>query len=137
MKKVNKDKWIYVGVFLDEKSKNKLKSIYKVPKGWKPYFDHMTVTYNNGSEEVQKAKEKCDELGEIEVKLKVVGYGISDKAFAVKVEKPSNLPCTNEITHITLAVSPTGKPVDSNYIEKWERNTINNLYVTGILKTYK
>ena len=131
------DKWIYVGVFLDEKSKEKLKRIYNIPEGWTEYFDHMTVVYNDGSEQAKSVKSICDTILGKQFKLQVSGTGISDKAFAVSVNVPAGLPTNNKINHITLATSPTGKPVDSNYIENWNKLSKDNLYVTGILKVFK
>lgn len=129
-------KWIYVGIFLDEKSKKKLKKKYTIPEGWVEYFDHMTVIYNDGSQVAQDIKSICDTLGGKKVKLQVVSQGISDKAYAVHVKVPVGIPCGNKISHITLATSPTGKAVDSNYIENWIDVSDKNLYVTGTLKTY-
>lgn len=42
----------------------------------------------------------------------VTGYAINDKVLAVTVK--TNLPNKQNIPHITIAVSPTGKPNDSN-----------------------
>ena len=131
------NKWIYVGIFLDERSKKKLKKIYKVPSGWTEYFDHMTVIFNDGSENAEYIKDICDRLGNKKVKLQVVSQGISDKAYAVHVKVPAGIPCGNKISHITLATSPTGKAVDSNYIENWIDITNTCLYVTGTLRTFE
>ena len=128
--------WIYVGIFLDEKSKKKLKKYYKVPDGWTEYFDHMTVVFNDNSKYVEYVKNICDKLGEIKVKLNVVGHGISDKAYAVRVNMPPGIPCTNKYSHITLATSPDGKAVDSNYIENWHTTT-KSLQITGTLKVFE
>lgn len=47
--------------------------------------------------------------------------GVSQKAFALKVEPTSAIPCVNAIRHITLATNPAtdGHAVDSNYIPLW------------------
>lgn len=129
-------KWIYVGIFLDEKSKKKLKKKYTIPEGWKEYFDHMTVIYNDDSQVAEDIKSICNLLEGKKVKLKVVSQGISDKAYAVHVKVPAGIPCGNKISHITLATSPKGNAVDSNYIENWIDITDKNLYVTGTLKTF-
>ena len=130
-------KWIYVGIFLDEKSKKKLKKKFEIPSGWREYFDHMTVIYNDESQYAYDIKSICDALEGEKVKLQVVSQGISDKAYAVHVKVPAGIPCGNKISHITLATSPRGgKPVDSNYIENWIDISDKNLYVTGTLKTY-
>lgn len=128
--------WIYVGIFLDEKSKKKLKKLYNIPEGWKEYFDHMTVIYNDNSQYAQYIKTLADKLEGKEVELKVVSQGISDKAYAIHVDIPAGIPCGNKISHITLACSPEGFAVDSNYIENW--HTISKPFtVKGILKNFK
>ena len=129
------DNWVYIGIFLDEKSKKKIKKIYNIPFGWSTYIDHMTVAFNDGSYEASVVKDICDKLGEKKVKLKVVGQGLSDKAYALRVEIPAGIPCTNNISHITLACALEGKPVDSNYIQNWH-NISNPFTVKGILKVY-
>lgn len=122
--------WIYAGIFLDNISKKKLKSRFIVPDGWKKYFDHMTIVFNDGSQTAQDIKSIVNKLVNREVTLKVISQGISDKAYAVHVEVPAGIPCGNKISHITLATSPDGKPVDSNYIENWI--PVNDtIYVNG------
>lgn len=129
--------WVYVGIFLDEKSKKKLKKKYSIPYGWKEYFDHMTVIFNDGSDYATAIKGICAKIGEgKKIKLQVVSQGISDKAYAVHVKVPAGIPCGNKISHITLATSPSGKAVDSNYIDNWIDISEKNLYVTGTLKTF-
>ena len=130
------DKWIYVGIFLNEISKKRLKKFYTIPEGWKEYFDHMTVVYNDGSQTAKDIYSVCKKLEGKNFRLQISGSGISDKAYAVSVNTPAGLPSGNKINHITLATSPSGKPVDSNYIENWSK--INkDLFVTGTLKVYK
>ena len=129
--------WVYVGIFLDEKSKERLKAIYTLPEGWKEYFDHMTVVFNDGSQYAQDIKSICDKLEGRKVRLQVVSQGISDKAYAVHVKVPAGIPCGNKVSHITLGTSPAGKPVDSNYIENWiDVSSSNGLYVYGTIKTF-
>ena len=54
-------------------------------------------------------------------------YGVSDKAFAVKLE--TDIPCANEIKHITVMTNPDngGKPVDSNNIKDWKEMPVITL----------
>lgn len=122
--------WIYAGIFLDNKSKSKLKNKFTIPQGWNKYFDHMTIVFNDGTTKATEVKSIVDKMINREVRLKVVSSGISDKAYAVHVELPAGIPCANKISHITLATSPTGKPVDSNYIEDWI-DIYEDIYVTG------
>ena len=131
------DEWIYIGIFLNEISKKKLKKIFKLPIGWKEFFDHMTVAFNDESDYVKYVKSICDQLGEKTITLQVVGQGISDKAYAIKVEVPAGIPCANKLAHITLGCSQDGFPVDSNKIENWHSITNKNLTIKGTLKVFK
>ena len=115
--------WIYLGAFLDEKSKAKLLALANeldiIPDGsWKPYCHHMTLAYNDKSERASEIFNYYHPyIGEY-VTLLATEIGVSDKAVAVKMEWAS--PSGNKINHITIAVSPDGKPVDSNKITNWK-----------------
>jgi hypothetical protein len=63
-------------------------------------------------------------------------WTISDKAYAIQVELPKGVVSANKITHITLATSPSGNAVDSNYITNWSK-VYDNIYVTGEMRTFK
>ena len=132
------DNWIYIGIFLDEKSKKKLKRLYNLPPLWNEYNDHMTVVYNDNTMLAQDIKlANINNIGK-KFKLKIVGPGISDKAFALKVKIPEGVICANKITHITLGVNPKdgASAVDSNYITNWSK-LYKDIYVTGTMKVYK
>ena len=60
-------------------------------------------------------QELKDDLNK-DVTLTVKSIGVSDDAIAVGVE---GYPSNNNIPHITLAIPPAGKAVNSNYIEEW------------------
>ena len=128
--------WIYVGIFLDEESAKELKELYQLPDGWKEYYDHMTVVFNDDSELSKIVKQaNAENIGEF-YPLKAVAIGISDKAMALKVELPIGVVCANEIPHITLGTSPEGSPVDSNDITIW--NTISEpLFIGGTMRVYR
>ena len=53
-----------------------------------------------------------------EVEFTAVELGKSDTVMAVKVR--TDIPSNNKITHVTLAVSPNGKTVQSNFITDWK-----------------
>lgn len=110
--------WIYYGMFLDDSAKASLQEAFSdiIPEGWKPYCDHMTVIYNDGSENAQKWGETCEKEVGKRTMLTVTELGISDRAIAVKV---SGYPTNNSIPHITVAVAPGAKPVESNQITNW------------------
>jgi predicted kinase len=100
----------YSAVVLDTASKTRLLEFVgdKIPQGWKVFAHHMTI--NMGP-----LKDKSD-IGK-NVTLSVTALGLSDMAMAVKVE---GYPSKNAIPHVTVAVSPSGKPVMSNEITKWQ-----------------
>jgi hypothetical protein len=127
--------WIYVGIFLDDNSKKILEDLFPTPKGWKPYYDHMTVVYNDGSKIANIVKEFNDvNVGE-DYPLIITGVGISEKTMAVKVKLPLGVICANPIPHITLCVSPEGKPSDSNNIEIW--HDVDQVELWGTMKVYE
>ena len=113
---------IYFGVFLDadesERVYNIINSLHgiDIPDDWRKYASHMTIIYNNKSEIAQAwAKATAPRVGE-DVLLKATHVGVSDKAIAIRVNGEMS---ANAIPHITIACSPTGKPVDSNKITNW------------------
>ena len=110
--------WIYYGVFLPREERAFLIERFKthIPKGWRIYCDHMTVVFNDKSENAQAWAAKCEKYIGQKANLKVTHIGISDKALALRV---SGFMSNNDIPHITIATSPHGKPVDSNYITNW------------------
>ena len=116
------ENWIYFGVFLDADESERVYNIINslpgidIPDNWRKYTDHMTIIYNNKSEIAQAwAKATAPRVGE-DVLLKATHVGVSDKAIAIRVKGEMS---ANAIPHITIACSPTGKPVDSNKITNW------------------
>jgi hypothetical protein len=133
-----KKNWIYYGVFLSETSKNKLLNYVKdwfkktgreFPTNWTEYADHMTLVFNNGNPEDQAFADTVEPVLGLTNDLRIVSIGISDRAIAAGIDYITN----NEHSHITIAVCPGGKPVESNYINEWIK-TDGDFYVTG---TYK
>lgn len=120
------ENWIYFGVFLDADESERVYNIVNslpgidIPNDWRKYTDHMTIVYNNKSEIAQAwAKATAPRVGK-DVLLKATHVGVSDKAIAIRVNGEMS---ANAIPHITIACSPTGKPVDSNKITNW-RETV-------------
>ena len=116
------ENWIYFGVFLDADESERVYNIVNslpgidIPDNWRKYTNHMTIIYNNKSEIAQAwAKATAPRVGE-DVLLKATHIGMSDKAIAIRVNGEMS---ANAIPHITIACSPTGKPVDSNKITNW------------------
>lgn len=126
--KRNMENVIYTAVVLTEDSAEKLKDhVTKYMPNWKTYSvhcHHSTIYFHTL---IDENPDLCYELydwckeneGKI-IKLTAYEYGISDKAFAVKVESDS--PTANELKHITIATNnnPHGNAVDSNYITDWK-----------------
>lgn len=120
---------MYSAVLLDPASQVKLENLTEEIKvngvrlsvlikngRWKKYCHHMTI-HMGPLKDYLKSGEKTT-LGSKQT-LTVVSVGMSDKAVAVRVEGLMAGHSKNDIPHVTLAVSPDGKPVDSNKITNW------------------
>lgn len=117
---------LYTCVLLDGQSKDTLLDRVGIwiPKDWKVFGHHMTITLG-------EMKDKS-ELGK-EVVLTVTRLGLSDMAMAVQVE---GFRSKNEIPHITIAINPEGgKPVMSNDITKWQ--DIKEFTIQGVVTEIK
>ena len=129
--------WIYFGVFLHDNVKERNNVAIEnqgmdIPYNWKIYNHHMTIAFNNGSEESQKLFDSYKKYLGKNIVLTVDGIGISDDAIAVRVKW--DLPIANKIPHITIATPPDGKPVNSNKITKWYN--IKPYTITGKIGYY-
>ena len=126
-------KVIYFGVFIfhDEYSRLAILKLLQdnnieIPDGWKMYNHHMTIAFNNGSQEFNNLYNIYkDTLGE-NTRLYIDGIGVSDDAIAVRVNWIA--PIANKIPHITVATPPNGKPVNSNKIANWINVTPITIY---------
>ena len=124
------DNWQYYGVFLDDRSQSVIEREFRdlIPSGWKKHADHITVQYNDYSQDaITKGRALSSKLG-YDYSARIVAVGKSDTAIALKVE---GVETANKIAHITLAVSPEGKPVDSNKITEW--TPVNPIEISGVL----
>lgn len=114
-------------VVLDNASRNNLINQYKsqIPEGWEVIAHHQTI---NPFDVVD------DSLVGKSVKLKVIAVGLSDKAFAVKVEGYEGK-TNNAFPHITIAINRVGgaKPKDSNEIKNWTP-ALNDIALTGTIQ---
>lgn len=119
--------WIYIGIFLDKSSKERLKMDFDIPESWKWYGDHVTLCFNDGSELSKVAAEINEGYVGAERSIKVTGIGISENAMALKVQLPKGVVCTNKVAHITIGCK--NRPVDSNAIEIW--HDIDAFFVSG------
>ena len=66
--------------------------------------------------------------------LTIIAIGKSEKACALQVEM-DDIPCSNNLRHITVSVAPNGKPVDSNNILDW--HNIKPFTILTTIKIYK
>lgn len=108
------------------------------------YLDHLTLFHCNSFNEKGKEQENeciCNALqkefdeqkGRLYI-IKIVGYGISDKAFALKCEVVRPIPIKNKIPHITVCTFNGGKPFESNNIKNWYQFKENDyIYITGYM----
>lgn len=133
-----KKSWLYYGVFFSDKTKKAILNYaqtwlsdhgFYLPDNWKTYCDHMTLVFNDGSEKAQEDANFYENvfpmLGTV-VSLMVTHIGISDRAIALEVDYQTS----NKHSHITVAVAPGAKPVESNNITNWIK-TNSAFYVTG------
>lgn len=106
---------MYTALVLDENDQIVLIDtlIALVPNDWEIIAHHMTINMGPAANEAIR-----DLLGTFGY-VKVIKWGISDKAIAVQVE--SNTHSDNAIKHITIAVNRAngGKPFHSNQITEW------------------
>ena len=129
--------WIYFGVFIDENAKhlNEIaieKQGMDIPFDWKMFNHHMTIAFNNKTEDAQNLYDVYKHTFGKTITITVDGIGVSDDAIAVRIK--FNGPIANKIPHITIATPQTGKPVNSNYITKWY--DIEPYDITGTLNEF-
>lgn len=136
MQKVQNGDFIYIGLFLTEESRNKLYNIFPVPLDGKVYMDHCTLLFKRTQMSHKNAPKVIDAyINQLNNKnhscetMVITAIGYSDKAIAVKVNL--NVPCCNDIPHITLCTLNGGKPFDSNNITEW-RNLETPIKVIGV-----
>lgn len=115
---------VYFGIFLDEKSRNLLVDTLfpAIPSGWHMLCHHCTLSFGDPSDNPDVADYIARNLGK-SVTLKVSRVGVAVEVIAVGVE--GDFKSKNEIPHVTVAVPEGGRPVNSNFITKWEPYTIN------------
>ncbi len=124
---------IYTGIFLTEESKAILLKQFSniVNSDWKFYADHLTLGFGEMAF-IGEVNTFYQENEGKKIKLIANKLGLSDKAMAISVI--GNFKCSNKIPHITIAISPNGKPVHSNYIENWTE--IKPIELEGIVDSF-
>lgn len=129
--------WIYYAAVVEENDKKRLldiakKNIGEIPNDWKIYCHHMTFVYNDQSPERQKFAEEIDKMLGTKCLLYIDSIGVSDRAIAFGV---GNVKTQNEHSHITVAVAPGAKPVESNNIINWKE--IGGFFVRATVGVFK
>lgn len=116
----------YTGIVLNPEDRQRLIELtsHLIPEGWDVKADHMTINLK----EADKGP-ALDYLNK-EVRLTANAFAHNDKVMAVAVN--TEIPIVNEIKHITIAVSPTGKSSDSNNLTEWK--PIPAIHLTGVVK---
>lgn len=125
---------VYFGAFLNDESKVLLMEKFGdcVPDGWRTICNHCTLSFGDPSDNREVFDYIATFLGKT-VEFEVVSIGISDDAIALGVA--GNIKSKNTIPHITLAIPPGGKPVNSNKIEDW-RDIEGHYTVCGVVDSY-
>jgi len=110
---------MYTALVISAESKNKLLGQFRdlIPSDWELIAHHMTI--NMGSAKEGPLVNSGINLGD-PAKLMVVGIAHDAKVVAVSVQ--SNVPSSNKVKHITLAVNRKagGKPFQSNQLTDWK-----------------
>ncbi len=122
-------KFVWSSAKLDDKSRGRLlaKIGHLIPPNWKVIAEHMTLSFGKTLDSLGIN----DLIGET-VSLKIIGYGMTDMAFAVKVEGFEDI-IKDRTPHITIAINDKNgaKPVNSNDIQNWFLFKDNNeTYIT-------
>lgn len=113
---------LYIGLLLDNKSKDRLLKITEsvvgncAIKDAQIFCHHMTIAFKNNISQGLLEWAEGHEGEEYDIIVNKIG--LSNKACAVSVK--TECPSLNQIKHITLFTHNGGKPVDSNYIEDWD-----------------
>ena len=132
-----KKTWIYYGIFFSDKTKRAILEhakqwIYEkfnneIPDDWKIYCDHVTLVFNDRSPKAQEDADFYENymLNQY-VSMNITHIGISNKSIAFQVDYEIE----NRPSHITVAVAPDAKPVNSNDIKNWYKLD-ESFYVSG------
>lgn len=109
---------MYVAANLTDAAREQLLAFFaenvepRQSRGWEIIAHHMTM---------HMGEVRISDPIDMSVKLKVVGYGVSDTVFAALVE--TEVESVNKIKHITIAIDRAAgaKPFHSNQITAWVR----------------
>ena len=117
----------YYGIFVHQKDRESLRRCANIPDGWKKYCDHCTLIHHSCKD--QTIVPFLDLFIGNFVSFRVIAIGRSEYAIAYMVDLPS----MNKTAHITVAVAPGHKPVESNDIVDWNYRDIPDKIFYGHL----
>ena len=125
----------YVGLMLDD-PKSLVQQLsaqgVNIPKEWQGVKKNESLPHHMTLVHGPSIRYPAQYLNQ-ENEVMVTGYAINDKVLAVTVK--TSLPNKQDIPHITIAVSPTGKPNDSNkLLASAEIKPLNPFSVSGTIK---
>lgn len=137
--------YIYVGLFLTDRSKEKVKEVINSMPKYKELFnnankvfiDHCTLLHKNQEKDNKQVFENLSKLylskdGIYKIAMVATHIGFIDgKVMAIKVKHC--MPSVNKTPHITICTFGDGKPFDSNKIAEWHKLDIG-LFIEGELK---
>lgn len=109
---------VYFGIFLDDRSKNLLidSLIEMIPSGWTVLCHHCTLSFGDPADNREVFEYIARNLGK-SASMDAVSVGLSDDAMAVGLS--GDFRSKNPTPHVTVAIPPGGKPVNSNRIAEW------------------
>lgn len=131
---MDKNNFVYYGLFLTEDSKKLLLDILKdkdipskytlvandITKHDKIYLDHCTILHTTQKEYNSNILEFCKLFEYLRHFIVITHIGMNDTNLAFRVNT-LNVPCANEIPHITICTMNRGNPVNSNSITEWTK----------------
>lgn len=121
--------WRYVAAFLSEDATENLKETFAdiIPDGWRIHCHHATIVFNDGSLTARLRRLLSKRFYGMRGMVIADAVGISDKAVAVRLidrkgkARGHGFRTRNKVGHVTVAVAPGARPVDSNAITEWKR----------------
>lgn len=109
----------YLGLFLDTEGVEDLwPHLTGIPLLENAHAHHMTLKFNPTNIEIDAFP-----FG-VRVVLAIAAYVYNDNVQTFIVQEVPGFRCDNEVPHITIATSATGKPVQSNDLLKEKKATV-------------
>ena len=130
--------WIYYGVFFSDNTKRAIYNYvskflsengYSISEDWKKYCDHMTLVFNYHNDHTETLAQFYEMFLGDTVSLRSTSVGISERAIALGIDYITD----NKHSHVTVAIHPDAKPVESNDITNWIP-TNGDFYITVTFK---